>query len=251
MSRATMPGALLGLWLAASAGAQDAGGDKEYEALSLEYARAEEAFRRTLEAAKGPEEHFRLWSERHPGKAFIPRFRELARRSGGSEAGADALLWVVRVGRQVANLEAVAEAAGALVGAHPESPQVEALVVSLMDARDEGGRMKLPALFARVSEAAPSARVRATAAFARARRLMDGLDGPPSPAGARAAFEKLRADFPKSPYAEPAGRFIFELDRLQVGMAAPDVDAVDSDGARFKLSDYRGRVVVMLFWGFW
>jgi hypothetical protein len=43
----------------------------------------------------------------------------------------------------------------------------------------------------------------------------------------------------------------FERERLQIGMTAPEIEGVDTDGTRFKLSDYRGKVVVIDFWGFW
>lgn len=36
-----------------------------------------------------------------------------------------------------------------------------------------------------------------------------------------------------------------------LGKQAPDFDAVDQSGAKFKLSDYRGKVVVLDFWGSW
>ncbi len=42
----------------------------------------------------------------------------------------------------------------------------------------------------------------------------------------------------------------FEMGRLRVGMVAPDFEATDQHGERFKLSDYRGRVVLLDFWGF-
>ncbi len=32
---------------------------------------------------------------------------------------------------------------------------------------------------------------------------------------------------------------------------APDFQATDADGKGFKLSDYRGKVVALVFWGFW
>jgi len=38
---------------------------------------------------------------------------------------------------------------------------------------------------------------------------------------------------------------------LALGKQAPDFTAKDADGASFKLSDYRGKVVVLDFWGFW
>ena len=38
---------------------------------------------------------------------------------------------------------------------------------------------------------------------------------------------------------------------LAVGKLAPEISGVDVDGRKFKLSDYRGKVVVLDFWGDW
>ena len=38
---------------------------------------------------------------------------------------------------------------------------------------------------------------------------------------------------------------------LAVGQEAPDFTTKDTDGIEFKLSDYRGKVVVIDDWGFW
>ena len=43
----------------------------------------------------------------------------------------------------------------------------------------------------------------------------------------------------------------FERTRLQIGMQVPDIVGADLDGVPFKLSDYRGKVVVIDFWGDW
>lgn len=43
----------------------------------------------------------------------------------------------------------------------------------------------------------------------------------------------------------------FQKARLQIGMVAPEIEGVDPQGVAFKLSDYRGKVVVLDFWGFW
>jgi hypothetical protein len=43
----------------------------------------------------------------------------------------------------------------------------------------------------------------------------------------------------------------FEKERLQIGMEVPEIEGVDMNGTPFKLSDYRGKVLVLDFWGFW
>ncbi|MBM4014667.1 MAG: TlpA family protein disulfide reductase [Planctomycetes bacterium] len=44
---------------------------------------------------------------------------------------------------------------------------------------------------------------------------------------------------------------LYELEHLGVGMVAPEIEGVDEDGVPFKLSDYRGKVVAIDFWGYW
>src|SRR5262249_9198224 len=41
---------------------------------------------------------------------------------------------------------------------------------------------------------------------------------------------------------------LFEIRHLCVGKEAPDIEGEDQDGKRFKLSDYRGKVVLLDFW---
>ena len=38
---------------------------------------------------------------------------------------------------------------------------------------------------------------------------------------------------------------------LAVGKVAPDIEGEDIGGTKFKLSEYRGKVVVLDFWGHW
>jgi len=56
----------------------------------------------------------------------------------------------------------------------------------------------------------------------------------------------------KIPYsgtvAEKARAELFEFRHLLVGKEAPDIEGEDQDGKRFKLSDYRGKVVLLDFW---
>jgi cytochrome oxidase Cu insertion factor (SCO1/SenC/PrrC family) len=38
---------------------------------------------------------------------------------------------------------------------------------------------------------------------------------------------------------------------FEIGNLAPEIQGEDLDGVKFKLSDYRGKVVVLDFWGDW
>jgi thiol-disulfide isomerase/thioredoxin len=44
---------------------------------------------------------------------------------------------------------------------------------------------------------------------------------------------------------------IFEIKNLSVGKTAPDIVGEDLAGVKFKLSDYRGKVVMLSFWATW
>ena len=52
-------------------------------------------------------------------------------------------------------------------------------------------------------------------------------------------------------YSEMAKQELFELQFLAVGKPAPEIIGKDLDGIEFKLSDYRGKVVMLDFWGHW
>jgi hypothetical protein len=43
---------------------------------------------------------------------------------------------------------------------------------------------------------------------------------------------------------------LFEIRNLSVDKEAPDIEGEDQDGKRFKLSDYRGKVVLLDFWSY-
>jgi hypothetical protein len=47
---------------------------------------------------------------------------------------------------------------------------------------------------------------------------------------------------------EKAETELFEMRHLIVGKEAPDIEGEDQDGTKFKLSDYRGKVVLLDFW---
>jgi hypothetical protein len=66
-----------------------------------------------------------------------------------------------------------------------------------------------------------------------------------------AAVQELSTQPGKSRLAELARRELDDLKVRDIGKPAPDVAGPDLDGKEFKLSDYRGKVVLLDFWAFW
>ena len=64
-------------------------------------------------------------------------------------------------------------------------------------------------------------------------------------------YRELLAKYPTTNYAKRAKGAIFEAENLQIGMVAPEITGPDHEGNTFKLTEYRGKVVVLDFWGFW
>ena len=50
---------------------------------------------------------------------------------------------------------------------------------------------------------------------------------------------------------DAAKRELYEIEKLGIGKTAPEIAGEDIAGTKFKLTDYRGKVVVIDFWGNW
>ena len=64
-------------------------------------------------------------------------------------------------------------------------------------------------------------------------------------------FRSVVKDLDGTEQAGEAGRYIYELENLQIGMKAPEFLGQDVAGKEIKLSQFKGQVVVLDFWGFW
>lgn len=51
--------------------------------------------------------------------------------------------------------------------------------------------------------------------------------------------------------SDQAAAMLFEIENLNPGKQAPEIEGKDATGASFKLSEYRGKNVVLIFWGSW
>jgi hypothetical protein len=68
---------------------------------------------------------------------------------------------------------------------------------------------------------------------------------------ARAAFEKVIADYPDTPYAKEAEGNIYEIDLLNIGQPAPLFATKSTSGQPLSISEFRGKVVLLYFWASW
>jgi hypothetical protein len=81
-------------------------------------------------------------------------------------------------------------------------------------------------------------------------------DSPAFERQAEQVLDQLIAQHPDvkyhdQPLAERAKSLLFEIRNLAIGKKAPEINGEDIDGKPMKLSDYRGKVVVLDFWGHW
>jgi hypothetical protein len=188
---------------------------------------------------------------RHPAKAFWPRFAELDGRGEGRAlfwmaVNADdafdakdevtrlkqtlwqrlvveqaAAEWADEIGRELAKQRRWLEDAG-----------VQQALLTLADKAQE------PEVIAD--------------ALARVAGMLDKKSSTPEQkARAQELRERILKDYPGTlPAIELEGDAYRER-YLTIGKVAPDFEAVDVEGVAFRLSDYRGKVVLLDFWGFW
>lgn len=185
---------------------------------------------------------------------FRPRFEQFVKQHKGTEAEARATLWLIQQTwwlRADGKMESSSmPLALDLIKRHPDSPQLALLT----EYRYVFDREQLPDLYRKVLEASPHRSVQAAAHFGLAQlqpaRHDDGSPGE--------HWQTLLDDFGdvqwrKSTYGKIADAHLNPLtpDQLAVGQPAPEIEGINENGEPMKLSDYKGRVVMLDFWGDW
>ncbi|MCB9892342.1 MAG: hypothetical protein H6832_11415 [Planctomycetes bacterium] len=190
-------------------------------------------------------------------EAFRPRFEAFAKEHRGTDAGFDAELWLLSGtwwSREKGTMHDEADAVTArILEAYPDSPRLG----ELLDKDYVYSRDAKIALCERFLEKERPVPVRAAAhlclgkAFAREK-------SEESTASSRKHFEALRADFAAVPYKSTtygamasAHLAPHSSDMLRVDALAPEITGIGIDGKPIKLSDFRGKIVVLDFWGDW
>ena len=218
-----------------------------YRALAAEYDAAVAAHNRALRDAPDRATRKALRKDRVE-PAFWPRFEELAAKGSGR-----ATLWLARhvtkAGLGPKDMKARrAELYRTLVRDFASARWFGDALSDLDRARRDLGVEWLRESLAHVAEVNPSEEVRAQALGSLAKTWL-GRDG--DEARAIEVLTRLSKEFPDTKPGKDAADKIYELEHLAVGKPAPDFAASTIDGYDFKLSDFRGKAVLLDFYGFW
>jgi len=226
--------------------------DEQYLKLVKEHSKAMLAQRRAYTQAKTAQERSKILRD-NPAKKFSAQFQALAEENPKSDAGLKAMVWMIRNGR--VNPLGVRTAMRLIEEHHVTSPTITSVITSVgrSGANSEG-------LLRAVMEKNPSKQAKGLACFTLARTLMmqnrRAKADSPQLKEVLALMKRVQDEFGDLKYGRKtlgayAESTVFELTRLQIGMDVPDIVGDDIDDAEFKLSEYRGKVVVLDFWGDW
>lgn len=166
-----------------------------------------------------------------------------------SDAALNAAAWIIL---NTPDGPEVGRAADVIVREHTRNTNLVYLCTELGRVRPRSSKPLLEAIL----KDNPSIEVRGTACFTLATVLKDEAQygqNKQATAAAEKNFERVISEFGqvKQPrgflrhWAEPE---LAELRFLTIGNPAPEIEGEDLDGRPMKLSDYRGKVVVLTFW---
>jgi hypothetical protein len=259
---------------------------ERYQALFQEHQKAMQEFMEVYQKAKTAEERGKLVQEKYPQpKSYVRRFLEIAESAPQDAAAVDALIWIVQNGRsgpevnkaidQLATSHAENQRLGEIAPnlVYSLSPSAEKLlqaIVAKNSNRDAKGRaclalgqflkqrselvrtLKTDPQQAQRIEAAYTAQGDDKASFAMLRqRDPDALAKESEAMFDRAAKEFGDVSNFRGTVGKTARAELSEIRTLGIGKPVPEINGQDIDGKPFKLSDYKGNVVVVDFWGDW
>ena len=232
---------------------------EQYKALDKEYNDAMQAFQKAYGEAKTNEDRQKLLTDKYPQPdKFAPKFLKLAEEHPKDAAALDALVWIVTHtfgpagGKDSPRAKAVAMLTRDHIGSDKLGPVCQMLVY--------GNDKESETLLRTLLEKSPHKDVQGQACLALAQNLKNRGRGQPNqkdnelPKEAEELFERAVAKFADvkvqfyGTVGDKAKAELFEIRNLAIGKTAPDIEGVDQDGKKFKLSDYKGKVVLLDFW---
>ena len=211
--------------------------DAEYKQLSADYEKEQREFATTYQKTPEAERKNLKYPEVAP---YSKKMIALAEKDPKSAVAAEALVWAVRHSYydQLVGPQAIA----LLKEHHIENEKVGEACQMLAYNNSKENREFLST----VVEKNPHDKVKGAASLALGQMLASE-----NPAEAEKHLNAVIEKYGSKSQKERAKGELFEMHNLAIGKVAPDIEGEDVDGKKFKLSDYRGKVVVIDFWGDW
>lgn len=191
-----------------------------------------------------------------PRDEFVQQLTGVAARGKGTDAAARAWYDAFTLACMLDDRALFTQAIETLLREHMSSPWTANLSLALTYGTPEWSKPQAQDALRRILAAVTDKSVRGYAMAQLA--LLVGLDdalGEKGRAEAETLLAAIEAEYPGDDFIGMNGKQFAagarnEIQALRVGQVAPDFEVTDQDGVRFKLSDYRGRVVLLDFWGF-
>lgn len=181
---------------------------------------------------------------------FVPRFEAAAEACAGKDAAVPFLTWIVRhgfVGPEVG------KAFDTLASSHARSLELGPVLDLVPNLAPYLGDERCTKFLDAVLEASGPPELQARAMFGHAVICMQQADGVDDTmiAMAERLLEKAKKLTKDKTLAAAIERTTIVRRGLAIGDVAPEIAGFDLDGVPFRLSDHRGKVVVLDFWGDW
>jgi len=240
--------------------AQDSDASKVLDAIEKEFQQEQKDLRATAQQEKDDEAVSQIYAEFYKGVVpeFAERFAVVARENKGTPIALRAWIKAVELAADAEVAPLAKEGLAAITSDHIDSEELASLSTNLRYAASGLGEDTVLEALRVIGERSPHRSVQASARFNRGAVLGDErAAGDPRIEEAKSIFTALQKDFADvemykgKSYGKAAESFLFALENLLVGKPCPDFEASDAEGVAFKLSDYKGKVVLVDFWGFW
>ncbi len=231
----------------------------KFKQVQADYLKAKAEFEKAEKDAKTDAER-NAAKAMHPNMEFFAqRMLEVANTHPKDAAAYDALAWIVR---NAPNSKPANPAINILARNHVSNEKIGGICLKL-------GEMSAPAaesLLRAILDRNPNDNAKGLACYGLTqvvKRRYEDAQPAKNKVNTNALFkevvalyQRIETDFaevkgPGRTLGAAAKAESFEFRFLQVGKTVPEIAGQDVDGQKFKLSDYRGKVVVLAFWGNW
>lgn len=208
---------------------------------------------------KESEEAYYAWAEKKKADPKTPawelglweKYQALADKGSGR-----ALLWLATKvqlkteGKKEATARKL-ELFGALIQKHASVEWGEEIVAAIQAQKKWFGMSEMDKLLCQLKSSSTNRETQAATLQALA-KVLDGTSASEADKKRGAEYKaELVKDFQGTRVLDRINAKEFHDTRLVVGKPVPDFTAKDIEGVEFKLSDYKGKVVLLDFWGFW